>query len=98
MTKLLSEDAVAAYRRDGYYFPVDILSAAETRILRDKLEAHERATGGPIQGDRRHKTHLYLTFLNDLIRRTKCASWPSIKITLCFIVFWRKSVLWKFCE
>ena len=71
MTKLLSEDAVAAYQRDGYYFPVDILSAAETRILRDKLEAHERATGGPIQGDRRHKTHLYLTFLNDLIRHPR---------------------------
>ena len=71
MTKLLTEDAVAAYQRDGYYFPVDVLSEAETRALRDQLEAHERASGGPIQGDRRHKPHLYLTFLNDLIRHPR---------------------------
>jgi len=25
MTKLLTEDAVARYRRDGYYFPIDVL-------------------------------------------------------------------------
>jgi non-haem Fe2+, alpha-ketoglutarate-dependent halogenase len=68
MTKLLTEDAVARYRRDGYYFPIDVLSEAETRSLRDRLEAHEAASGGPIQGDRRHKAHLYLTWLNDLIR------------------------------
>jgi non-haem Fe2+, alpha-ketoglutarate-dependent halogenase len=68
MPRLLSEDAVARYRRDGYYFPIDVLSEAETRSLRDRLEAHEAASGGPIQGDRRHKAHLYLTWLNDLIR------------------------------
>jgi non-haem Fe2+, alpha-ketoglutarate-dependent halogenase len=68
MTKLLSADALARYRRDGYYFPIDVLSEAETRSLRDRLEAHEAASGGPIQGDRRHKAHLYLTWLNDLIR------------------------------
>jgi ectoine hydroxylase-related dioxygenase (phytanoyl-CoA dioxygenase family) len=71
MTKLLTEDAVAKYRRDGYYFPIDVLSEAETRELRSKLEAHERSSGGPIQGDRRHKPHLYLTFLNDLIRQPR---------------------------
>jgi non-heme Fe2+,alpha-ketoglutarate-dependent halogenase len=71
MTKFLSEDAVARYRRDGYHFPIDVLSAAETRELRAKLEAHETATGGPISGDRRHKPHLYLTFLNDLIHHPR---------------------------
>ena len=71
MTKLLTEDAVARYRRDGYHFPIDVLSEAETRDLRAKLEAHERETGGPISGDRRHKPHLYLTFLNDLIHQPR---------------------------
>ena len=71
MPKLLSEDAVARYRRDGYYFPVDVLSASETRALRDCLEEHEARTGGPIQGDRRHKAHLYLTWLNELIRHPR---------------------------
>jgi non-heme Fe2+,alpha-ketoglutarate-dependent halogenase len=69
MTKLLTEDAVARYRRDGYHFPIDVLGAAETRDLRARLEAHEATAGGPISGDRRHKPHLYLTFLNELIRK-----------------------------
>jgi non-heme Fe2+,alpha-ketoglutarate-dependent halogenase len=68
VTKLLTEDALETYKRDGYYFPIDVLSEAETRSLRDKLEAHEAAIGGPIQGDKRHKPHLYLTWLNELIR------------------------------
>jgi hypothetical protein len=71
MPKLLSEEAVAAYRREGYYFPIDVLSPAETRDLRRRLEHHEAQTGGPIQGDRRHKPHLYLTWLNDLIRHPR---------------------------
>ncbi len=68
MTKFLSGDALAAYKRDGYTFPIDVLSEGETHALRGQLEAYERANGGPIQGDKRHKAHLYLTFLNDLIR------------------------------
>ncbi len=68
MPKLLSDVAVEKYKRDGYHFPVDIMPEAETRDLRRKLEAHEAEMGGPIQGDRRHKPHLYLTWLNDLIR------------------------------
>ncbi len=71
MTKLLSEEAVARYRRDGYHFPIEVLSAAETRAVRDKLEAYERSSGGPIAGDMRHKPHLYLTFLSDLIHHPR---------------------------
>jgi non-heme Fe2+,alpha-ketoglutarate-dependent halogenase len=71
MTKLLTEDAVAHYRRDGYHFPIEVLTEAETRTVRDKLEAYERSSGGPIAGDRRHKPHLYLTFLNDLIHHPR---------------------------
>jgi hypothetical protein len=58
-------------KRNGYHFPLDVLSEAETRVVRAKLEAHEAATGGPISGDRRHKPHLYLTFLNDLIHHPR---------------------------
>ena len=71
MTKLLSEEAVARYRRDGYHFPIEVLSSAETRALRGKLEAYERSSGGPIAGDMRHKPHLYLTFLSDLIHHPR---------------------------
>jgi non-haem Fe2+, alpha-ketoglutarate-dependent halogenase len=71
MVKVLSDAAVAGYKRDGYHFPIDVLSTDETLALRRKLEAYEQANGGPIQGDKRHKAHLYLTWLNDLIRIPK---------------------------
>ncbi|MFO1079628.1 MAG: phytanoyl-CoA dioxygenase family protein [Reyranellaceae bacterium] len=71
MPKLLTEDAVAQYNRDGFYFPIDILSEAVMRDLRGRLEAHEARSGGPIQGNQRHKAHLYLTWLYDLVRHPR---------------------------
>jgi hypothetical protein len=68
MGKRLSAEAVAQYRRDGFYFPLPVLSAAEARVMRDKLEAHERATGGPLAGGMRHKVHLLFTWANELAR------------------------------
>jgi non-haem Fe2+, alpha-ketoglutarate-dependent halogenase len=68
MGKRLSAEAVAQYRRDGFYFPLPVLSSAEARIMRDKLEAHERATGGPLAGGMRHKVHLLFTWANELAR------------------------------
>jgi len=68
MGKVLSADAVAQYRRDGFYFPLPVLSAAEARGYRDKLEAHEHATGAPLAGGMRHKVHLLFTWANELAR------------------------------
>jgi len=66
MTKILNADAVAQYRRDGFYFPVPALSKHEARGYRDKLEAHERVLGGPIASNMRHKVHLLFTWANEL--------------------------------
>ncbi len=68
MSKCLSAEAVARYRRDGFHFPLRVLSAQEARSYRDRLEAAERAAGGPLSGDRRHKVHLLYTWANDLAR------------------------------
>jgi ectoine hydroxylase-related dioxygenase (phytanoyl-CoA dioxygenase family) len=68
MPQALSSAAVAAYRRDGYHFPVDVLSAAEARAYRERLEAFEARQGGPLQGSLRHKSHLLFPWLNELIR------------------------------
>jgi chlorinating enzyme len=68
MPKVLSDDELARYRRAGYHFPVRVLSAAEARRYRDRLEAHERATGAPIAGNMRHKVHLLFTWANELAR------------------------------
>ena len=68
MPKTLTADQIAAYDRDGYLAPVTVLSEAEARALRGKLEAIEASTGGPLRGDIRHKAHLLFPFLADLIR------------------------------
>ncbi len=68
MAKRLSTEAVAQYRRDGFHFPVRVLSPAEARSYRDRLEAAERAAGGPLAGDRRHKVHLLYPWANELAR------------------------------
>jgi len=68
MAKRLSTEAVAQYRRDGYHFPVRVMSAEEARSYRDRLEAAERAAGGPLAGDRRQKVHLLYTWANELTR------------------------------
>jgi non-heme Fe2+,alpha-ketoglutarate-dependent halogenase len=68
MAKRLDAEAVARYRRDGFYFPLPVLSHAEARTYRNHLEAHERATGAPLAGNLRHKVHLLFTWANELAR------------------------------
>ncbi|TAJ38628.1 MAG: phytanoyl-CoA dioxygenase [Reyranella sp.] len=68
MPKLLSAAEVARYHKDGFHFPIRVLPAAEARSYRDRLETAERAAGGPLAGDRRHKVHLLYTWANELAR------------------------------
>jgi len=68
---MLSSQALETYRRDGFYFPIDVLSEAEAKSYRDSLEAFEAGHGGPLKGDLRHKPHLLFTWLNDLIRHPR---------------------------
>ena len=71
MPKLLSNEAVAAFRRDGYYSPVRVMPAEEARGYRDALEAHEAKAGQPLQGNWRHKTHLLFTWADALVHHPK---------------------------
>jgi hypothetical protein len=67
----LSPDAVARYHRDGFYFPIRVLSPDEALAYRRRLEDVERAHGGPLGGELRHKGHLLFTWLNALIRHPR---------------------------
>lgn len=67
MPKLLSQQAVEQYDRDGFYFPLRALSAEQARGYRERLEAYERATGAPIHSNYRHKVHLLFTWANELV-------------------------------
>ena len=71
MTKLLSQAAVEAYRRDGYYSPVRVMSAADAQGFRAALEAHEVKIGQPLQSNMRHKTHLLFTWADTLVHHPK---------------------------
>jgi chlorinating enzyme len=69
--KTLTPEAVAQYERDGYYFPIPVMSEADARAIRAKLEAYEAGSGGPLKGSLRHKSHLLFTWLWDLVHHPK---------------------------
>ena len=71
MSRVLSKEQVARYHREGYHFPVRVLSAGEAQSYRERLEAQERALGGPLSGNMRHKVHLLFTWANELARHPK---------------------------
>src|SRR5476649_1935956 len=71
MPKLQSGDAVAQFQRDGFYFPVPVLSREEAAGYRSCLERHEAETGKPLQGNWRHKTHLLFTWADQLVHHPK---------------------------
>jgi non-heme Fe2+,alpha-ketoglutarate-dependent halogenase len=71
MPKVLTNDAVQAYHRDGCVFPVPVLDAAEIDRYRERLEDHERRAGTPLQGNMRHKTHLLFTWADQLVHHPR---------------------------
>ena len=63
----LSREAVARYERDGYHFPLRVVSAEEAAAIRADVEAAERHFAA--RGERlRHRPHLLVTALDRLIR------------------------------
>jgi len=71
MPKVLSDTALQKFQRDGYYFPVPVLSADEVAYFRGCLEKHEAKTGEPLQGNLRHKSHLLFTWVDELVHHPK---------------------------
>lgn len=71
MPKLLSDEQVNQFDRDGFLSPVRAMSAAQAAHYRECLEAYERTTGGAIQSNLRHNVHLLFTWADELIRHHK---------------------------
>ena len=65
---ILTAEQVAAYREDGYLFPVRILDESAAREYRDRLEAYEAGLGHPVQGPLRTKPHLLFRWVDELMR------------------------------
>jgi chlorinating enzyme len=68
MPRILSQQQIDQYWKDGCVFPVRVMSEAAAAELRARLEAFEATTGGPLKGDLRHKSHLLFSWLGDLVR------------------------------
>jgi ectoine hydroxylase-related dioxygenase (phytanoyl-CoA dioxygenase family) len=64
MPKLLTPSALARYRRDGFFFPIPVLTREEAAEGRRRLEAVEATHAAEL----RHKPHLLFTWLADLVR------------------------------
>jgi len=71
MSKRLSQQQIDAFWRDGCIYPIRVMPETLAAELRERLEAFERANGGPLQGDLRHKSHLLFAWLAELVRRTE---------------------------
>ena len=71
MPKLLSSAQVQAYERDGFVFPVDVLSAAQVRAHRQELEAWERARGATIDFPEKSKSYLLFNWADQLVHHPR---------------------------
>lgn len=64
---LLSTEAVAAYRRDGFLPAVEALKPEEADTLRSKLESFEADLGREPEAADRRKLHVRLPWMRDLV-------------------------------
>ena len=96
MPKLLNENAITQYNRDGYYFPVGILDDEQVAANRVLLEDFEAIQGKPVEGAQRSKSHLLFRWVDDLMRHPKILDAVEDLIgpdILCWnTIFWIKEV------
>ena len=71
MPKILNEQQVQAYERDGFVFPVDVLSLAEVRSYRQELEDWERARGAAIDFPQKSKSYLLFNWADQLVHHPR---------------------------
>ncbi len=71
MSRMLTQEHIDKFRRDGYLSPVRVMSEGAANAVREKLQAYEESTGGPLRGELRHKSHLLFKFLSDVVHDEK---------------------------
>jgi non-heme Fe2+,alpha-ketoglutarate-dependent halogenase len=69
--KVLTRAQVEAFRRNGYHFPVRVISKAEADDYREKLEDFEFEHGLVMKTPYRTKPHIVFKWANQLIRHPR---------------------------
>jgi hypothetical protein len=69
--KRLSAEQVQAFNRNGYHFPLRVLSEEEAAGYRRRLEAFEAQHGLVMKTNYRNKPHLVFKWADELIRHPK---------------------------
>jgi hypothetical protein len=71
MTRLLTQEQVQGYERDGFVPAVDVLAPEEVRSLRDDLENWERERGAPIDFPEKSKSYLLFDWADRLVHHPR---------------------------
>jgi non-heme Fe2+,alpha-ketoglutarate-dependent halogenase len=66
----LDAAAIDQFQQAGYLSPVPVISAAQAKICRARLEAYEAELGHPVKGPLRTKPHLLFKWVDELMRHT----------------------------
>jgi non-heme Fe2+,alpha-ketoglutarate-dependent halogenase len=69
--KVLTEAQVEAFKKNGYHFPVRVLSEAEADAYRKKIETFEFDHGLIMKTPYRNKPHMVFKWANQLIRHPR---------------------------
>ena len=69
--KVLTQAQVEAFNRNGYHFPVRVISGAEANAYREKIEAFEFDHGLIMKTPYRNKPHMVFKWANQLIRHPR---------------------------
>ena len=70
MPKILTQEQIDTFWREGCVFPIRVMSVERAGAVRARLEAFEAASGGPLKGDLRHKSHLLFPWLDEIVHST----------------------------
>ena len=64
----LNDVELGRYEKDGYLSPLRTMSAETAASYRDRLEAYEAQSGGPLRSEVKHKVHLLFTWAAEIVR------------------------------
>lgn len=73
MTKLLTPQQVDAFHRDGFVFPIDVLSAPEVQSILARMDAVEKETPDAFAGENRNNPHLAYDFFDEIVHHPRVA-------------------------